>query len=203
MFGLTYIPVHYFTGMDEPSEVFAARRAYVDMIKESGDYVGFASIPSKLISSSYLDITIPYGGYFEDIVFSFESSLKQKESTSGYRNKVFDYLNWEFGTHLPSDKENLKYLNKLENIMVFKIDQIKIPSELCIARNKNSDLELKQIIDLSSFKRGKHVLSIELQKRFGDSLETEDYVTIPFWYYPTQTSSQEIQVNTPITESLP
>ena len=182
IFSTTYVSTHYFsTDFDNDLE-FAYRMKYWDMLEEKGDHIGYAAIPSKTITTPFLDVSIDYERYLEEMIYEYDENLRPKKSRIGYKSLFYTLFRWDFGTspNFKQEKELLKTINK---IFITKIDHILINEHFEVVQEKSKSIYLKKYIDISNLKNGKHLLTIQRRTSKTDSTKLEHYETIPFWYF--------------------
>lgn len=180
-----YVYTHYLSYHEEATDKFALRRNYVDMVAETGDFIGYAAIPSKTIESNFLELTMPHGGFLERMMFEYDPLLKPKKSRIGFHNLLSSYFHWSFGTYEVTLQEDITFINAVNRAFRVSIDSVPIQEEFIVAMEKNESYTFKKMIPLSKFKEGKHVLSIQRYMDKNDSTLVAPYATIPFWYFPS------------------
>ncbi|MFT6796321.1 MAG: hypothetical protein ACJART_001460 [Maribacter sp.] len=123
---------------------------------------------------------MPYTKWIEDDIIVYDSVLKPESDERGYEFGV----NIKFGPDEDTTKvEAVTYLQHINDMFEFKINGTKIGSDLIIASNEDTRLDLEMFVDLLGYSRGKHILTIKHKKFKVDSTATKDFATIPFWYY--------------------
>lgn len=197
----------------ESSESFTSKKSYFNEMSET-DISDFAYIPSKVIHTDYLQLSIPHTRFKEDQVFAKDSSLILKKDQRDYHfdfsdgiqipgiNVKFSSRNKEFLNKLKGQKRYLEIISELYKVL---IDSTTYYTDFHYSVNSRERFVFDTYLDIKYLPRGKHILRVlgPVKLPISDEVITDTLTTIPFWYYPTQTFSQEIQANTPITDSLP
>ncbi|WP_282051177.1 hypothetical protein [Maribacter aquivivus] len=178
------------------SQQFTGKENYEDQLLEDTDMVNFASIPSKIIEKSYLPVFINYTNYMEDAVFKNDSTLLPEEDERGFG---FHLSNMQSASGLvnfqvtPVDNLEIqsKYLKIFDSIFELQIDSKKQINHFNLTKNKQEQFGFETILDLEKLPRGKHFLRIlgPDEKKKG-VFEKDTLITIPFWYYPLNSSHQ-------------
>ncbi|WP_324025758.1 hypothetical protein QSV08_00960 [Maribacter sp. BPC-D8] len=178
------------------SQQFTGKENYEDQLLEDTDMVNFASIPSKIIEKSYLPIFISYTNYMEDAVFKNDSTLLPEEDERGFG---FHLSNMQSASGLvnfhvtPVDNLEIqsKYLKIFDSIFELQIDSKKQINHFNLTKNKQEQFGFETILDINELPRGKHFLRIlgpdEKEKGV---FERDTLITIPFWYFPLNSSHQ-------------
>lgn len=155
---------------------------YDDLIVEKTSFVELASIPSKVITGSFLNVFIVYGSSIEDDVFYFNKELKPEEDKRGlysvFSKGTIDMSRSERFTLLNS------YMNTIEGMYCIKIDAVYYDFNFVATQNKRKQLGFETFLDFSDVTRGKHLLEISRKDHRGDSIYYRKITNIPFWYYP-------------------
>ncbi|MDF4204849.1 hypothetical protein PXD56_17910 [Maribacter sp. SA7] len=178
------------------SQQFTGKENYEDQLLKDTDMVNFASIPAKIIEKSYLPIFISYTNYMEDAVFKNDSTLLPEEDERGFG---FHLSNMQSASGLvnfqvaPIDnlENQSKYLKVFDSIFELQIDSKKQVYNFNLTKNKQEQFGFETILDLKELPRGKHFLRIlgPDEKKKG-VFEKDTLITIPFWYYPLNSSHQ-------------
>ncbi|WP_036155890.1 hypothetical protein [Maribacter forsetii] len=190
---------NYLDHEQSTSQQFTGKENYEDQLLEDTDMVNFASIPSKIIEKSYLPIFISYTNYMEDAVFKNDSTLLPEEDERGFG---FHLSNMQSASGLvsfqvtPVDHLGIQseYLKVFDSIFELQIDSKKQVYNFNLTKNKQEQFGFETILDLEKLPRGKHFLRIigpdEKEKGV---FERDTLITIPFWYFPENSSSQNAQ----------
>ncbi len=181
-FSLEMNPSNFFNANDSSSTAFANRRNYKDVITKNKEFLRSTAIQSKTITDPFLHITIPYRKFIEDDIIVYDSLLKPETDERTYKTGI-DFI--KFSREKDTTKIKTEtYLKTINEMFHFQIDSATVASELLLTTNDNSRLDLEMFIDLIGYKRGKHLLSIKTKKFKTDTIASEDWVSIPFWYFP-------------------
>ena len=168
------------------SEVFANRENYADMQDEDEDYPGDVVIPSKVITTNYLKVFMPFTGRFEERVFSFDESLKPENDRRGLKTGIRFTTNWgdSITTRRQKDSIRKRYMKTFNQIYSFKIDSLDYDAEFLLTTDKKNHLGFETYLKLDSISEGKHILQM-VRKRIeeeGDTVKVR-VRTIPFFYF--------------------
>ncbi len=180
LFSLVINPSNFFSKNHDSSIEFSNRRNYKDMLVNNKEFQKSTAIQSKTITDPFLQITIPYRKFIEDDIIKYDSLLKPETDERGYKPGISITFNNKKDTTKPKVKTYLKTINQM---FQFQIDSTIVDSDLVIITNEQSRLDLEMFVDLLGYSRGKHLLTIKRKEFKIDSIYTEDWVTIPFWYY--------------------
>ena len=194
--GFGTLQSNYLDYNQSTSQQFTGKENYEDQLLEDTDMVNFASIPSKIIEKSYLPVFINYTNYMEDAVFKNDSTLLPEEDERGFG---FHLSNMQSASGLvnfqvtPVDNLEIqsKYLKIFDSIFELQIDSKKQINHFNLTKNKQEQFGFETILDLEKLPRGKHFLRIlgPDEKKKG-VFEKDTLITIPFWYYPLNSSHQ-------------
>lgn len=167
---------------DTASNSFTANtKNYKDQILENNSFADRASIPSKIISSPYLDLFIVYGSSIEDDVFYFNKDLEPEKDRRGIFAKPFreGTIPWDERGKLIED-----YMVTLEDMYTISVDSTKYRPKFVITQNDQDQLGLQTVLDLNDIEKGKHVIRVARK----DHRDEEEYerviIEFPFWYFP-------------------
>lgn len=181
---------NYLSINSDSSAIYANTNNYEDVIDKSEEFADFATIPSKVITTSYLPIRIPYTEFKENAIFNSDSSLTPKKDKRGYgfhAKKVgIPGMSFSF-----SDDANLveqkKYLRVFNQMYKIYIDSLMMEKEFVYTTNPDKRFQFETFIDISTFKKGKHLLCIigprSDNQLFEEKIKMDTLVTIPFWYF--------------------
>lgn len=183
-FSSTYVSTHYFSTKFDEDHSFPDRMKYWDMLEEQGDHITYAAIPSKTITTPFLDLSIDYEKYIEDMIYEYDPSLRPLESRIGYKSFLYSGFGWEFGGPGPTMAEEAKMLKTINTVFTTRIDDILFQEPFEVTEEKNKSIYLKKYLDISNLKNGRHLLTIQRLTSKNDSTKIEHYETIPFWYFP-------------------
>ncbi len=190
---------------DKPSSAsFSNPNNYEDSTLEKQKFVHVAAIPSKTIQTNYLKVFLMYKKEMEDFVFKSNTSLKPKEDNRGAGLTFVD--DFKKGFEMAQNKGVAKdsilpdYLKTFNKIYILEIDDIKYESDFVVSHDSEGVLGFEAYLDIKDLKDGKHLLSIKGPGKkdiFDDKSEAVEktLVTIPFWYFPKNTSRVISNVN--------
>lgn len=167
---------------DMASNSFTANaKNYNDQIAKNNLFADRVSIPSKVITESYLNVFVVYGSSIEDDVFFFNSDLEPEEDRRGIFSKVFSEgaIPWDKRGQLIGD-----YMQTLEEMYTIDIDSVEFKPKFVITQNEQDQLGLQTILDLEEIDPGKHVLRLERKDHRAEEIYTRVIIEIPFWYHP-------------------
>lgn len=182
IFSSSYSSTHHFSGIYKSSEQFSARRNYWDMIAHKGDHISYAAIPSKTITDPFLEVSIDYEGYLEEMIFEYDPTLVPKNSRTGWKPFIYTWFKWEWGEPINEEKE-INFLKTINTVFTTSIDSMVYSEPFSVSQEINNSSYLKKFIDISELKNGKHILVIQRRTTKADSTQLEHYETIPFWYF--------------------
>ncbi|NKI33463.1 hypothetical protein [Croceivirga thetidis] len=175
----------------ESSTIYASTSNYEDVIDENDELVDFAVIPSKVITTPYLPLKVPYTSFKEDAVFKQDSTLNPEKDRRGYRfnARKIDLFGAQFQfNNGPNDfEEQKKYLKVFNNMYKIMIDSTVIEKEFIYTTNENERLQFETFLDISHLENGKHLLYVVGPRGqtafFEQKIINDTIVTIPFWYF--------------------
>ncbi|MGO4919790.1 hypothetical protein [Maribacter spongiicola] len=190
---------NYLDHEQSTSQQFTGKENYEDLLLEDTDMVNFASIPSKIIEKSYLPIFISYHNYMEDAVFKNDSTLLPEEDERGFgfhlsnMQSASGLVNF-YVTPVGNFEIQSKYLKIFDTIFELQIDSKKQINHFNLTKNKQDQFGFETILDLGELPRGKHFLRIigPDEKKKG-VFEKDTLITIPFWYFPENSSTSNVQ----------
>ncbi|TDT37925.1 hypothetical protein CLV90_3757 [Maribacter spongiicola] len=197
--GFSTLRSNYLDHDQNTSQQFTGKENYEDQLLKDTDMVNFASIPSKIIEKSYLPIFISYTNYMEDAVFKNDSTLLPEvdERGFGFHLSNMQSASGVVNFHVtPEDNLEIqsKYLKIFDSIFKVQIDSKKQINHFNLTKNKQEQFGFETILDINELPRGKHFLRIigpdEKEKGV---FERDTLITIPFWYFPENSSTSNIQ----------
>lgn len=152
---------------------------YEDLISKNVSYVDRASIPSKVITNSFLNVFVTYGRSVEDDVFYFNDTLKPKEDRRGiYSTFSSGTVSWS------KQRKHLKdYVETIEDMYTLMIDTVAFKPKFVVSENMRKQIGFETVLDLKGISRGKHVLKVRRKDHKRDSTYVRSIINIPFWYY--------------------
>ncbi|MEM1259756.1 MAG: hypothetical protein AAGH81_14585, partial [Bacteroidota bacterium] len=184
--GIEYRNSNYLEKDRDSSTIYANRENYLDMMKEEGDYPGQAVIPSKVITTKFLSVFMPYSESVENRIFAYEESLKLEEDRRGLTSTNFRFsTNWsdKITTRRQKDSIRKHYLEVFNETHYFKIDTVELDSDFIISTDAKNRLGFETFLSLEGIANGKHQLRVMRKKREQDSIMEIIQESIPFWYY--------------------
>ncbi|MEM9077359.1 MAG: hypothetical protein AAGC43_09975 [Bacteroidota bacterium] len=168
------------------SEIFANRENYADMLDEDEDYPGDIVIPSKVITTKYLQVFMPFTGSFEERIFTFDESLKPENDRRGLKSGIVFSTNWSDSITTRKQKDSIRkrYMNTFNQIYSFKIDSLDYDADFLLTTDKKNHLGFETYLKLDSITEGKHVLKL-VRKKIEKEGDTAKLMvrTLPFFYY--------------------
>ncbi|MEM5566993.1 hypothetical protein WNY78_17870 [Psychroserpens sp. AS72] len=171
---------NYINANVDSSAIMANVENYEDHLATNEKFTGDVTIPSKVISESYLKVFLLYHERIEDRIFAFDSTLKPKEDLRGLQNEIGGN-NFMRGSKYDSLRRD--YLKMFNKIYTVRIDSTKYESDFILTQNFKNELGFETYINLDSLSKGKHVLNIDrLRIRKGDTINW-NVQKIPFWYF--------------------
>lgn len=178
----TGFSISNFIEKDMASNSFTANaKNYNDQIAKNNLFADKASIPSKIIISSYLDVFVVFGSSIEDDVFFFKKELKPDKDRRGIFSRVFSDGNipWQ-----EKGKQIEEYMTTLEDMYKISIDSTEFKPKFVVTQNDQDQLGLQTVLDLSDIPKGKHVLSVARKDHRDEEIYTRVIISFPFWYQP-------------------
>jgi hypothetical protein len=161
------------------SNAYSASKAnYLDSLDDETAFIDRASIPSKVITTPYLDVFVVYGSTVEDDVFFFNEELKPEEDKRGIYSVFSDGIISRRGQRLKS------YLETLEDMYTLSVDSLDFKPEFVLSINGRKQLGYETYLDMEAVPKGKHLLSVRRKDHNQDSVYLRTIIQIPFWYYP-------------------
>ncbi|WP_394750084.1 hypothetical protein [Spongiimicrobium salis] len=152
---------------------------YEDLILKNASYADRVSIPSKVITNSFLNVFVVYGASVEDDVFYFNKELKPEEDKRGIHSSFSSgTINWSKRRKLLKN-----YVETLEDMYTLSIDSISFKPTFVLSENMQKQIGFETVLDMKNIPRGKHVLQIARKDVQRDSMYVRSIIKIPFWYY--------------------
>ena len=167
------------------SSVFANKKNFLDMLVEDGDFPGDVVIPSKVITTSYLNVFIPFSEHMEERIFIYNDSLKPKKDRRGLTSGIKINTNWSDEITSLSQKDSIRrvYLNTFNDIYSFQIDTLKIDEDFILTTGMNNLLGFETFLKISDLDEGKHLLRLKRKRKEKDTVVTVTEAAIPFWKF--------------------
>lgn len=181
---------NYLDESTSSSVIYANTNNYEDVINKNEELIDFAIIPSKVITTPYLPLKIPYTPFKEDAVFEQDSTLNPENDERGYGFSVkkmsLPGMSFSLG-ETQNLAEQKKYLNVVNNMYQVYIDSILMQKDFIYTTNANERLQFETFLDIGQLKNGKHVLCIigprGKTELFEQKIINDTIATIPFWYF--------------------
>ncbi|MFH6605171.1 hypothetical protein ACEZ3G_16925 [Maribacter algicola] len=153
-----------------------------DLIKKNASFADRASIPSKVIRSTFLNVFVVYGRSVEDDVFYFNKELRPEEDHRGiYSTFSSGTVDWSKRSDLLDD-----YLATIKDMYTIRVDSTAFKPDFVLTQNSRKQLGFETFLDMTNIARGKHVLKVQRKDHRRDSVYLRTIITIPFWYFPDQ-----------------
>jgi len=167
------------------SQVFANKKNYLDMLVEDGDFPGEVVIPSKVISTSYLNVFIPFSEHMEERIFLYNDSLRPKKDRRGLTSSIKINTNWSDKITSLSQKDSIRkvYLRTFNDIYSFQIDTLKMDEDFILTTGMNNLLGFETFLKISVLDDGKHLLRLKRKQKKKDTVVTVTEAVIPFWKF--------------------
>jgi len=186
IYGLEYKNSNYLDKNLNSSSFYANKENYEDMLLNDEDFPGKVLIPSKIITTNYLKIFIPYTESIENKIFGYNATLKPEKDRKGIVSSNISFTtNWSDKITSRRQKDSLRkyYLKTFNEMYSFKIDTINRHSKFLITTDKKNRLGFETYLKLDSLKEGQHILKlIRKRKEKNDTIRLVDE-TIPFWFF--------------------
>ena len=174
---------NYLSKDNPSSETYANSRNYDDYLFANDEFVKVASIPSKVIESSYLKIFMAYDEDIEDDIFKFNEDLKPEKDERGLYSDIVITTNGQL-RKLKRDSMTTQYLRTFNDMHEIAIDSIAYDVEFILTYNTKGKLGFETFTNIKSLQEGKHALKIKRLEKFDGGTSAVTISTIPFWYYP-------------------
>lgn len=191
---ITYINSNYLNQLENSSKYYADKSNYEDESIDEEQFINFASIPSKVISTPYLKVFVKYSEIKEDFIFEKNDKLKPEKDLRGVSHDGVE--GFRMGSNEKKDKETianeyLDYLTTVNELYKLRIDSLAINSDFLISKNAKDQIGFETYVTIRNLKEGKHFLTITgpIKNNASGKTENKVLVTIPFWYYPENSSA--------------
>jgi len=180
----SYRTSNYLSVDRSSSKNYANPNNYEDLMKKNKDFVDIASIPSKVITDSYLKVFIIFNENVEDRLYSYNEGLKPFEDLRG--------LDTEFtitGSGLTRkqrrarDSLRLVYYKTFNDVYNVYVDNKPYDTEFIATTNVNKKLGFETYLNIKNLTEGKHLLKIARRKK--RKKDTANFILreIPFWHF--------------------
>ncbi|MBU2998061.1 hypothetical protein KO500_16590 [Cellulophaga baltica] len=155
-------------------ESYSNPRNYDDLLSKNEDFIQIASIPSKVINTSYLKVFILYKEEIEDQIFKTNKSVKPEIDLRGI----------DFGIdNSENHKKESEYLDTFSKIYSIKIDTLQFSTEYTVTTDKHKRLGFETYLNIRNLPEGKHILRILAPPNDSTRVKNDTLVTIPFWHF--------------------
>ena len=184
---LYYVNSNYLNSLFKSSPSYAHNLNYEDEITEPTEFVGFASISSKVIREPFLKLFIPYTEIKETFVFAINNNLEPKEDSKGFKSNIVVINSNDTIDYIKTETRLADYLKSINTLYTLKIDSTILKSDFIITKNTKKRIGFETYLDIEYLKKGKHLLTITGPTQFNniDSITFNHKLeTIPFWYFP-------------------
>ena len=182
---LEYRNSNYLDHDSNSSAEIANKENYFDMLTEEEDYPGDAVIPSKVITTPYLQVFIPYAEKIEDRIFAYNDSIKPKEDLRGLSSTItFSSKgnNWGMSTRQKDSIRSI-YLKTFNESYSFQIDTLQLDSDFVITTSPKGQLGFETYLNIENLSEGKHLLRVKRKRKEKGEIVSVTEASIPFWYF--------------------
>lgn len=179
---LRYKTSNYLSFDNNSSSIYANNKNYADMLVDDTDFIEDVIIPSKVISTPYLNIFIVFNENVEDNVFNYNPSLKPEVDERGLTSSI--NINNDDGLN-SRQRDSIKrvYIKTFNDVYNVRIDTVSYDADFILSQNTDNDLGFETNLGIKSLSEGKHMLNITRERVRNDDTTTVYLVRIPFWYY--------------------
>lgn len=174
---------NYLSTSKSSSEIYANSRNYDDYIIANDEFVKVASIPSKVIQSSFLKVFIVFDEDIEDDIFKFNETLKPEKDKRGLNSDMFVSTSAQIQRNT-NDSKTSDYLKTFNDMHTMAIDSIGKDVEFIVTSNTKGELGFETFTNIKYLQEGKHILKIKRLEKIDGGTTATTISTIPFWYYP-------------------
>jgi hypothetical protein len=184
--GIEYRNSNYLDKERNSSTIFANKENYLNMMIEDADYPGEAVIPSKVITTRFLPVFMPYSENVENRIFGFDETLKLENDRRGLTSTNFQFSsNWSDKITNARQKDSIRkrYLKVFNETHFFKVDTLRMDSDFIIATDAKNRLGFETYLGLKGVEEGKHQLRVMRKRKEKDSIVEVIQESIPFWYF--------------------
>ncbi|TAI46615.1 hypothetical protein [Flagellimonas allohymeniacidonis] len=168
------------------SEQFANKENYFDLLINDEDYPGELVIPSKVITTSYLQVFMPFSEGLENRVFAFDSTLVPEKDRRGLTSTIEFNSDWSDKIKTQRQKDSIRkhFLKVVNAIYSFQIDTLELDGEFLVTTNIKDQLGFETVLNLNGVDEGKHLLQLKRKKK-EEEKDTVSLITesIPFWLF--------------------
>lgn len=180
---LKYNPSNYLSTDTYSNEVIANNENYEDYLIKSNGFMRNSMIQSKVITDPYIKVFLVFSDNIEDIVFSFNPSLKPKEDKRGLETNITIGGNNQFNFGNRAESIQREYIETFNSIYYVIIDSTKYQPKFVLSKNHKNELGFETYISTNMLDEGKHLLKVNrLRISKGDTIRW-NISKIPFWFY--------------------
>ena len=180
-----YQKSNFFKEKNKSNNIIANHNNYTNLKIDSDDFSLNFMIQSKVITDSYLKVTLPFHKVIENRIVEFNSGLKPDKDTRGLHSTIeigFDVSKNNAKYKLKQDSLRVEYVKTLNTIYSLKIDSITYKTDFIIDKVSRDKFSFETYLGIQNLSEGKHILTISrLLKR--DSEGKKVLSKIPFWYF--------------------
>ncbi|MBS9462689.1 hypothetical protein KIM67_09720 [Flagellimonas sp. 389] len=182
---LEYRNSNFLDDKQDSSNMFANQENYFDMLVKDEDFPGEVAIPSKVITTNYLQVFIPFSEGIEDRIFSFKETLKPEKDRRGLTSSIQFSSSWDDRIKSKKQKDSIRklYLNVFNEMYSFEIDSITKDSDFIVTTGIKNILGFETYLDIKGLREGLHTLKVKRKQKKKDSISTVTRKVIPFWYF--------------------
>ncbi|MEM7486878.1 MAG: hypothetical protein AAF348_16840 [Bacteroidota bacterium] len=185
MTSLEYRNSNFLDGKQDSSNMFANQENYFDMLMGDEDFPGEVAIPSKIITTNYLQVFIPFSEGIEDRIFGFKETLKPKKDRRGLTSGIQFNTSWDDRIKSKKQKDSIRklYLNTFNEMYSFEIDSMATDSDFIVTTGIKEIMGFETYLDIKNLQEGLHTLKVKRKQKKKDSISTVIREVIPFWYF--------------------
>ena len=186
LFTHSYIDSNYIKVDRNSSTYYANPGNYENLIVEENDFINVATIPSKVITDSYMKVFMIFNENVEERLFSFNPGLKPKEDRRGLKSEIVFFGDFDREEFRKRDSLRLVYYKTFNDVHKISINGKKQETTFITSTTKNKKLGFETYINIDTLKEGKHLLKIS-RKYINKKKDTvrNILVSIPFWKFNT------------------
>ncbi|GGG57534.1 hypothetical protein GCM10011414_29200 [Croceivirga lutea] len=164
---------------------FANKENYMDMLTSEADFPGDLVIPSKIITTNYLQVFMPFREELDDRIFAFDETLKPENDRRGLSSDIQFSSNWDDKIKSIKQKDSIrkKYVETFNTMYLFQIDSTTKDGEFILTTNKKDVFGFETVLKLDSLSEGKHLLKLRKLRKKKEKIDTLSTMVIPFWYF--------------------
>lgn len=180
----SYRTSNYLTIDRSSSENYANPNNYEDLLEKNKDFVKIASIPSKVITDSYLKVFMIFNERMENRMFDYNTTLKPLVDIRGLESEISITGNgWSRAERRRRDSLRSEYYKTFNEMHSIYIDSIKYPAKFIATTNVNKKLGFETYVNIKNLTEGKHLLKIARLKKRKKDTANFIVVKIPFWNF--------------------